>query len=249
MLFVILWLIGMVGVLSTLWSALPVPAEEIPVPLIVVKLLNLISPTFLLSIGVLAGVNLAHKVDLSAPVAEALASGNSSQLISAIKPQVIPGLVGGVVGGVTLFTLYLLWQSSLPPDFVTKAEELSQNTPFLTRILYGGITEEIMMRWGFMTFLVWIAWRVLQKAQGVPNTIYVVFAIGISALVFGLLHLPLVFALNSQVTASLVGYIIIGNGFFGLIAGYLYWQKGLESAMIAHVMVHIVMTIADRIKS
>lgn len=248
MLFVILWLVGMVGVLSTLWFALPVPAVEIPVPLIVVKLLNLISPTFLLLIGVLAGVNLAHKVGLSAPLAEALASGNS-QLISAIKPQVIPGLVGGVVGGVTLSTLSLLWQSSLPPDFVAKAEELSQNTPFLTRILYGGITEEIVMRWGFMTFLVWIAWRVLQKAQGVPNTIYVVFAIGISALVFGLLHLPLVFALSSQVTASLVGYIIIGNGFFGLIAGYLYWQKGLESAIIAHVMVHIVMTIAERIKS
>jgi Type II CAAX prenyl endopeptidase Rce1-like len=248
MLFIILWLVGMIGVLSTLWIVLPIPAEQLPLPLIAVKLLNLISPTFLLSIAVLAGVNLASKVGLSAPFAEALVSGSQAP-ISAIKPQVIPGLVGGIFGSVALSTLSFLWRSSLPIDFVAKAEALSKNTPLLTRVLYGGITEEILMRWGFMSLLVWAAWRVLQKAQGSPNTMYVALAIGISAIVFGLGHLPLAFTLSSQATASLVAYIIVGNAFFGLIAGYLYWQKGLEAAIIAHVSVHLVMTIIDQLKS
>jgi hypothetical protein len=248
MLFIILWSIGMIGVLSTLWIALPIPAEELPMPLITLKLINLISPTFLLSIAVLVGVNLASRVGLSAPFIEALASGSQHPIL-AIKPQVIPGLVGGVVGGVAIPSLYFLWRSSLPDDFVAKAEALSGNTPLLTRILYGGITEEILMRWGLMSLLVWAAWRVLQKAQGSPDTVYVVLAIGVSAIAFGLGHLPLAFTLSSQATASLVTYIIVGNAVFGVISGYLYWQKGLEAAIIAHVTVHLVMAAIDHLKS
>jgi Type II CAAX prenyl endopeptidase Rce1-like len=248
MLFILLWFVGMIGVVSTLWIPLPIPAEELPLSLIAVKLLNLISPTFLLSIAVLIGVNLASKVGLSAPFLEALASGAQKPIL-AMQPQVIPGLVGGVFGGVAISTLSFLWRSSLPNDFVAKAEALSSNTPLLTRILYGGITEEILMRWGLMSLLLWAAWLVLQKAQGSPNTVYVVLAIGVSAIAFGLGHLPLAFTLSSQATASLVTYIIVGNAVFGLIAGYLYWQKGLEAAVIAHVTVHLVMATIDHLKS
>jgi membrane protease YdiL (CAAX protease family) len=31
---------------------------------------------------------------------------------------------------------------------------------------------------------------------------------------------------------------------FGVIAGYLYWKKGLEAAIIAHMMAHVVMVMA-----
>lgn len=246
MLFTVLWLSGMVGVLSTLWFNLPIP-EELTLPPTVVKLLNLISPTFLLSIAVLVGVSLAHKVSLSAPLAESVSS--NMQTLSAIKPQIIPGLMGGVIGGVALSSWFFFWRSSLPIDFLTKAEELSKNTPFLTRILYGGITEEIIMRWGFMTFLVWVMWFVLQKAEGMPHIGLVMIAIVISSFVFGFGHLPIAFALSSQVTTSLVLYIVIGNSLFGLITGYLYWHKGLEAAMIAHMLAHGVMVTIDSLKS
>lgn len=198
MLSTILWLSGMAGVLSTLWLDLPI-SEELPIPLTVIKLLNLISPTFLLSIAVLVGVTLADKVGLSAPLAEAISNSTLPKL-AAIKPQIIPGLMGGVIGGIALSTWFLFWRSALPIDFITKAEALSKNTPFLTRILYGGITEEIIMRWGLMTFLVWIVWFVLQKTQGVPHVGFVMLAIVISSFVFGFGHLPIAFALSSQVT-------------------------------------------------
>lgn len=247
-LFVILWLTGMIGVLSTLWIALPIPAQELPLPLIAVKLMSLISPTFLLSIAVLVGVNLASKVGLSAPLSEAFAS-HAQQPIVAIQPQVIPGVLGGGLGGIAIAALSFLWRSSLPNDFVTKAEALSDNTPLLTRMLYGGITEEILMRWGLMSLLVWIAWRVFQNAQGKPHTVYILIAIGVSAIAFGLGHLPLAFMLSAQVTASLVTYIIVVNALFGVIAGYLYWQKGLEAAIIAHITAHLAMAAINHLSN
>jgi Type II CAAX prenyl endopeptidase Rce1-like len=246
-LFVVLWLMGMTGVLSTLWIGLPIPAEKLPLPPIFVKLINLILPTFQLSIAVLVGVNLANKVGLSAPFAQALASGDRMPLL-AIKSQVIPGVIGGVFGGIALSILSSLWLPSLPTDFIAKAEALSHNMPLLSRMLFGGITEEILMRWGLMSLLLWLQWRVFQKAHGSPHTVYVAFAIGVTAIVFGLGHLPLAFTLSSQATASLVTYIIVGNAFFGLIAGYLYWQQGLEAAMVAHINVHLVVAIIERAK-
>jgi membrane protease YdiL (CAAX protease family) len=40
-------------------------------------------------------------------------------------------------------------------------------------------------------------------------------------------------------------FVIVANSAFGLIGGYLYWKKGLESAMIAHALTHVVMFTAS----
>ncbi|MBW4472314.1 MAG: CPBP family intramembrane metalloprotease [Stenomitos rutilans HA7619-LM2] len=247
MLFLVLWLIGMSGVLSALWINLPASEEAVPFSPVAIKLLSLISPTFLLSIAVLIGVNLAPKVGLSAPFAEAIAQGTAQKFLL-LKPQIMPGLIGGAIGGVVISAWSFLWWSSLPLDFLAKGEALSETTPLLTRILYGGITEEIMVRWGFMTLLVWGLWRMLQKGCEAPQPAYVILAIVVSALIFGLGHLPLAFALTAQATMPLILYVVIGNSFFGFIAGYLYWQKGLESAIVAHMLTHIVMIISDGLK-
>jgi membrane protease YdiL (CAAX protease family) len=96
-----------------------------------------------------------------------------------------------------------------------------------------------------MTLLVWLAWRLLQKGQGTPKSICYVVAILLSALVFGIGHLPVTYMLFSEPTVSLILFVVIANSTFGLVAGYLYWKKGLESAIIAHVFGHIVLAVAS----
>jgi membrane protease YdiL (CAAX protease family) len=249
-LFAIIWFAGMLGVLSVLLidlsailANLPATAGlEMPFHPLIVKLLSVVQTAFLLTIAIFIGIQLAHRVGLSAPAAEALAKGNS--FVSALKPQVLPGLMAGLIAGVAILTSWLLFRPILPLVFVTRAEKLNSSMPLLTRFLYGGITEELLLRWGLLTLLVWVAWRIFQGGRGRPRAIYVVSAIVISSIVFGLGHLPLAAALGVALSLPIVAFIVLANSLFGLIAGYLYWRKGLETAIIAHMSTHVVLVTA-----
>jgi len=54
----------------------------------------------------------------------------------------------------------------------------------------------------------------------------------------------LTFSDRRHYAVALILYVIGGNFIFGSIAGYLYWKKGLEAAMIAHMLAHVVMLTA-----
>jgi len=249
-LFGILWLAGMAGVLTVLLLDLSavlanLPATsglELPFHPLLIKLLSVVQTGVLLSIAILIGVQLAPLVGLSAPAAEALARGNSFS--SALKPQILPGVIAGVIAGVAILSSWVLFRPILPSVFVTRAEGLNSAMPFVMRLLYGGITEELLLRWGVMTLLVWAAWRMFQRGRGTPRAIYFVSAIVISSIVFGIGHLPIVRALAVDFTLPIVTLIVFANSLFGLIAGYLYWLRGLEAAIIAHMATHIVIVTA-----
>ncbi len=246
-LFIILWLAGLAGVLSLLLidfdaliAILSVPSGTvIPTITPALKLLSLIQPAVILSVAVLVGVMLASKVGLSSPVAEAAASGGDS--VSALKPQIVPGIVGGLAGGFSLVLIATALKPFFSPEVLARLGAFGKILPLPTRLLYGGIIEELLLRWGLMTLLVWAAWRLLQKGQGRPKPAFFVGAILISSVVFAIGHLPVAFMLFPRMTLALTLFVIVGNSAFGLIAGYLYWKKGLESAMIAHALTHIVM--------
>src|SRR5215207_4939238 len=249
--FITLWLAGLSGVLSfllvdldALIKILPIPAgTEIPTFTPALKLLSLIQPAVILAVAVLVGSVLASKVGLSSPVAEAAAGGGDS--VAAFKPQIIPGIVGGLAGGVALILIATALKPFLSPEVLARLDEFGKFLPLPTRLLYGGITEELLLRWGLMTLLAWAAWRLFQKGQGRPKPAFFVGAILISSLVFAIGHLPVALMLFPEPTLALTLFVIAGNSAFGLIAGYLYWKKGLESAMIAHALTHVVMFTAS----
>lgn len=243
-LFIVLEFAGLVGVLSLLATPpLLIEGAELPLPVETLQLLSLIQPFILLSIAVFVGVKLAHKVNLFAPGFEAIASGNSPFL--ALKPQVIPGLIVGLITGLILPLMFYLGKPFFPEDFIKNSTKFSSHLSPLTRLLYGGITEEILLRWGLMTLLVWITWRFFQNRQGTPKNWGVGLAIFLSSILFALGHIPIALYLTQQPNLALLIYIIGANSFFGLIAGYLYWKKGLESAMIAHIFYHTILIIVS----
>ncbi|HLG16540.1 MAG TPA: CPBP family intramembrane glutamic endopeptidase [Blastocatellia bacterium] len=205
--------------------------------------MSLIQQAVILAVAVLVGVALASKVGLSSPVAEAAASGGDT--VSALKPQIIPGIIGGLAGGVSLVLIAAVLKPFLSPEMLARIGEFGKVLPFPTRLLYGGILEELLLRWGLMTLLVWAAWRLFQKGRGQPKPSFFVGAIVISSVVFAIGHLPIAFMLFPEPTLALTLFVIVGNSAFGLIAGYLYWKKGLESAMIAHALTHVVMFTAS----
>lgn len=250
-LFLILFVAGFAGVasfllvdLAALVALFPVrDGMEVPVITPVIKVLSLVQPTVLVLIAVLIGVVLAQRVGLSAPVAEAIAA--SRPVGPALKPQIVPGILGAVVGGASILLSAAVFKSSIPTETVERISSFTRLLPLVTRFLYGGITEEVLMRWGLMTVLVWIVWRVFQRRLDRPPASSFVVAILVSSFVFGLGHLPVAILLLGGATTALVLFVIAANSAFGIVAGYLYWKHGLESAMIAHVLGHVVLATAS----
>lgn len=109
------------------------------------------------------------------------------------------------------------------------------------RFLYGGLTEEILMRFGLMTLLVWIASKIFKGTKPI------VFWTGIiiASIIFALGHFPIAYQAVEDPSTGLLTYILFGNTIGGLIFGWLYWKKGLESAFLAHIFAHIIMVIAE----
>ncbi len=231
-----LWLAGMIGVLSTLLMPIPLPeGTELPMPIWVAKLLNLIQPTLLLILAVWAGTKLAPSVGLDAPVLRAAVEGEDIEAI--LQARRTPALIGVVLGGAVL----LVANAVMPPALEEAGRQFQP--PLLTRLLYGGITEEVLIRWGLMTVLLWGGWRLFQS-EGDPHSALVWTAIVLSALLFGAGHLPMAVSLVGELTPEVLTHVLAGNTVFGIVAGYLYWQWGLETAMAAHAGAHAVAFVA-----
>jgi hypothetical protein len=254
-LFLILWLAGMAGVLSLLMLDIPAlvralplpegtPPPDLPPPALL-KLATIIQPAVLMSIAVVIGIWLAPKVGLHAPAAEAFA--NARSVWPDLKPQIIPGAIAGLLGGVAIVATWVVFKPSLPVEFVDRAQEFNTLVPHAVRFLYGGFTEEILLRWGMMSFLVWLLVTILDRKRrpdSPPRSIFFVVAILTSAFLFGFGHLPIASILAGGLTLPIFLYVIIANSIFGIIAGFLYWRRGLEAAVIAHISAHLVLITA-----
>ncbi len=204
-----------------------------------IQVISVAQSSVLLLLMIWLGSVFSQKVGLSAPVIFALARSESPY--NELKPQIIPALIGGIAGGIFILLFLGTLSSYLPAEFLIAGEKLMP--PWYTKMLYGGITEELLMRWGLMSFLVWGIYRLTQKNDTEILSHNYIIAILASALIFGLGHLPVAFALSPEVTVPLVAYIIFGNAAFGFIAGYLYWKRGLECAIAAHMIAHITMIV------
>jgi hypothetical protein len=96
---------------------------------------------------------------------------------------------------------------------------------------------------GLLTLIVWAAWRVFQKRRGTPKSIYFVSAIDFVSCIR---NRPFTIGSCTRVdfTLPIVAFGIFGNALFGLFAGYLFWKKGLEAAIIAHMSTPVVILTA-----
>ncbi|MEP7703530.1 CPBP family intramembrane glutamic endopeptidase [Paraglaciecola sp. 25GB23A] len=239
---VFLFILGFVGIVSIvpfIPNLLALQSAPLPLTVEMIQVVSVIQSSVLLLFLVGLGSVFSKKVGLSSPVIFALA--HSENALKELKPQIIPAIIGGIVGGVFLLALLGTFSSYLPAEFLSAGEKLMP--PWYTKLLYGGITEELLIRWGLMSFFVWGMYRLTQKSGSDIRSHNYILAILVSSLIFGLGHLPIAFALSPEITAPLVAYIILGNASFGFIAGYLYWKRGLECAIGAHMVAHLTMIV------
>ncbi len=244
---IVLFLIGLLGVLSMLTMDLvsaTIPEEMLEMILEKVTIQQLkwallINPTVLLILFTLLGTLFHDKVGLTVPSLKNMIL--QKPWTGIFSDQLKSGISGGLAAGVIMVIVAAIFSPHLPAEFMEAGEKLK---PTLSaRFLYGGLTEEIMMRYGLMTFIVWVAYQITQKfTSGIYWT-----GIILAALLFGAGHLPLAFSLSASPSAILILYIILGNAVGGMIFGWLYWKKGLEAAMIAHIFAHVAMLMGEQL--
>ncbi len=249
----LLFLAGFAGVLSALPlipQLMGLTGSEPPVPMLLIQVVSTLQTSVLLFVMVFLGARLAPGLGLGTPLVDAWLDG---AVVKADAHRVLlSALVGGLVGGLLMLLLLRLSAPALPAEFLQSAE--SFRPPFLTRLLYGGITEELLIRWGLMSALAWGFLRLItgslastgsggEKKPARPAFPFLA-AIACSAILFGVGHLPLAMLLSPALTIPLILYVIAANALFGLIAGYLFWKRGLESAIVAHMVAHVVVALA-----
>ena len=105
----------------------------------------------------------------------------------------------------------------------------------------AGINEEVIFRLFGLTVLAWLGGLVFHDTEGRPTAAVLWIAAILTAVLFGLAHLPLTIAVGLPLTPLVVTRAVVLNGVAGIVLGWLYWTRGLESAMVAHFSADIVL--------
>lgn len=237
--FSILYIASIIGIIAILPYALTLQADvlqEVPFPLPVLIGISILQSAVLFFIVVLAGMVLSKKIGLGTPILDRFA--RNQDVIYSVKSILGISIGLGVLVGVLiiigdyLFSLVKtisLNQAAVPPVW----------QGFLTSF-YGGINEELLLRFFFMSLLIYIFMKIKKTDNSKPNTMIVWVSIVLASIFFGLAHLPLTATLT-EITPIIVARAVILNSIGGVVFGWLYWKKGLESAMISHFTADIVL--------
>jgi membrane protease YdiL (CAAX protease family) len=246
--FVPLFAAGLVGVAAGMPAILPVlqqlvasapPGVALP-PLPVLVAAQVGQLVVLIGGAVAVGVACAPRVQLRSHLVDA--GVGSIRPWTQVKSELPFAIAAGTVTGLAIVALDRLSQPWMPV-----ALQALQNQPrglgiTIAGMVYGGITEELLLRWGLMSAVAWAIWRVLQHGQGMPRAGLMWAAIAVSALLFGVGHLGAAGALVPLTFAVIVRTVLL-NALAGVVFGYVFWRRSLEAAMVAHASAHVAMTL------
>jgi len=235
-LFLILFIASTIASILVLPYALALSPALASVFTPVVLIAQLIQSIILFAIAILVGLILYKRVGFGMPILEGWLEGKE---VGKYLKSILGISVGlGVLAGILIILVSFLFTSA---SSVLQGAELS--VPLWKSFLasfYGGIGEEILFRLFVMTVIVWIFYKIKKTPEGKPTTVGIWLAIIITAILFGVGHLPITGSITA-ITPLVIARAIVLNGIGAIIFGWLYWKKGLESAMISHFSADIVL--------
>jgi len=248
--FFILWIAGILSVIAILPYVLSLQSNvlqnlELPIPLPLVITLQVVQSAILFAIAIFGGLFFAGRVGLGMPILDSLTRGESvADKVRTILPL---SIILGVFSTLVLLGLeFFYFQPAMMKELGETATALNLQTSQpaawkgLLASFYGGIAEEILLRLFVMSLLVWLGHFLSKTADGKPTGGVFWAANILAAVLFGLGHLPAT-ALLVPITPLIIFRAILLNGLIGVACGWLYWKRGLESAMITHFSADLIL--------
>lgn len=217
-----------------LLQTMPAAFAKLPLPLPLVIVAQMLQAGLLLTLIGFLGLRMRYRAGLRLPWLCAWMRGEPLPVFPWRSSVVI-----GVAAALAVIGLSLLLDPLLPQALHAPAAG-KPGTNALTGLLasfYGGIAEELQLRLFLMTLLLWLSAKLGRRAPG--GAAYwsaIVFA----ALLFGLGHLPAA-AQVWPLDGIVVLRTVLLNAVAGIAFGWLYWKRGLETAIVAHFSADIVL--------
>ncbi len=223
---------SIVGTLAVLpYVFMPEVVKKLPVSLWIVVSAQVVQSALLCAFCIFIGLLLGRKIGMGAPLLEDY-FGGVPIAADRVRRLLEIGAATGAIVGVTLVLIDVLFFARVALA-LTATFKPAWWKGFLASF-YGGICEEILLRLFLMTTLSWLFLKIRASAGSIWT------ANVVTSIVFGLGHLPLTASLIA-LTPAVVARALILNGIAGVAFGWLYWKKGLETAMVAHFTTDIVL--------
>jgi membrane protease YdiL (CAAX protease family) len=226
-------------------QAATLATQNLPLPLEILIPIQVLQNIVMFGIAILIGLFLANRTGLGLPILEAKLVGKSIK--EQVKLILLPSIILGVIASAAIIALdTFIFQPALVAELGKAGEALNLQTAQpaawkgLLASFYGGINEEILLRLFLFTLLAWLGKFISHTEEGRP-TIGVLWTANIvAAILFGLGHLPAT-AMLIPLTPLVIARAILLNGLAGIAFGYLYWTRGLESAIVSHFSADIIL--------
>ncbi|MFQ5593941.1 MAG: CPBP family intramembrane glutamic endopeptidase [Anaerolineae bacterium] len=237
-LFAVLMLGAVIGLLGVIPYSLSLsgPLPPLPIPLWLLLILQIFQNLVLFAVATALGLWLGRKVGLGAPILRGWLAGEPDAP-ARFRSLLLPASVAGASSAIAILAL----EVGVFAPRLNASPEISTGPPAWQGFLasfYGGINEELLLRLGVMTLLVWLGSKLTRAAQ--PGAGVIWMANLLAAVLFGLAHLPATAAIL-PLTAMVVTRAVVLNGLAGVVFGWLYWRRGLLAAMVAHFSTDIVL--------
>ncbi|MCU0607976.1 MAG: CPBP family glutamic-type intramembrane protease [Candidatus Edwardsbacteria bacterium] len=236
--FLIIWVACAVGYLSgipLIRAMLPefTAAVRITAPPAIVLIALL--PLCLLAMGlaIIIADGYSRSAGMGTPLIDAWVDKSPSWPV--LKSFLFLSLVSALAVAVTTIGIDRVFFIPLLPAALSEGSGSTLWQDLITS-LYGGIVEEVLLRYLLMSVIV-VALRKACRFQATNNTL-IWTAILASSFVFGVSHLPITAAI-APLTAPVVLRALLLNGIGGVLFGWLYWKKGLESSIVTHFMANV----------
>ncbi len=209
---------GLVGIASLALA----PVENLlPEGTDVPRGLLLIQPAVLTVLFAVLGWWAAPKSGLDAPIIGGLVTGGNAgeAFRGALRPAVLVAAASAAV--LVIFG----WATAEYTAPIASKLPL----PLATKLLYGGITEKIIARWGLLSGALALA---VHAGMARDRAFWLVNIV--VSLLFGAGHLGIVYAVDASPTGYILAAVLAGNIVPSLMFGWLFRIRGIECAMMAH---------------
>jgi hypothetical protein len=188
------------------------------------------------------GALLYNQTSLHNPFMTALIN-NPSNLWPALLMQIKAALLFGTPATlIFLFLYYGFFRPLLDSQTAQTLDGMRVYVGFWGRLLFGGVVEEVIIRYQLQTVIVWLASFILSSPSAI-NYIAIFFANAI----FTVFNLPgFLYARCTSLMFFATLFLLHGGILF--IFGWLFWQYGIIAATTAHMLHHIIWISVEKIK-